>query len=153
MPASTSNYAAVARHRNTPVDRWYLRTLAVVTIAVAIAGLAPSVVDRSRRLGPMTALATMHGILFFLWLVLFLVQATLAATRRVAAHRGMGVVAIVLLVLLGPRSQGVTIDMVRRGCDLSGYRMMRADPLFGSIFNFVDVLEFPSLARVVLAMA
>jgi hypothetical protein len=56
MPASTSNYAGVARQRNTAVDRWYLRTMAVVMIAVAIAGFAPSIVDRSHRLGPMTLL-------------------------------------------------------------------------------------------------
>jgi hypothetical protein len=146
MPASTSNYAFVARQRNTAVDRWYLRTMAVVMIAVAIAGFAPSIVDHSRRLGPMTLLVAVHGFLFFLWLVLFLVQTTLVATRRVAVHRRMGVVAVTLLVLLVPLSYVVTVEMVRRGYDLSGDQIVTHDPLFGSIFNFVAVLEFPLLA-------
>lgn len=146
MHASTSDHAAVARLRNTAIDRWYLRTLALVMIAVAIAGFAPSIVDHSRRLGPMTLLVAAHGILFFLWLVLFLVQTTLVATHRVAVHRRMGVVAVALLVLLVPLSYEVTVEMVRRGYDLSGDQMVRIDPLFGSIFNFVAVIEFPLLA-------
>lgn len=31
--------AAVVRHQSTPADRWYLRTIAVVIIAIAITGL------------------------------------------------------------------------------------------------------------------
>jgi hypothetical protein len=146
MPASTSNYAAVAPQSNTAVDRWYFRTMAVVMIAMAIAGFAPSIVDHSRRLGPMTLLVAVHGFLFFLWLVLFLVQTTLVATRRVALHRRMGVVAVALLVLLVPLSYMVTVEMVRRGYDLSGDQIVTHDPLFGSIFNFVAVIEFPLLA-------
>jgi hypothetical protein len=151
MYASTSNQAAVTRPGNTAIDRWYLRTMAVAMIAVAIAGFAPSIVDRTRRLGPMTALVAAHGILFFLWLVLFLVQTTLVAARRVAVHRRMGVVAVALLVLLVPLSYVVTVEMVRRGYDLSGDQMVRTDPLFGSIFNFVAVVEFLLLAGAALA--
>jgi hypothetical protein len=146
MPASNSNYADVARQRKTAVDRWYLRTIAVVMIAMAIVGFAPSIVDRTHRLGPMTLLVAVHGILFFRWLVLFLVQTTLVATRRVPLHRRMGVVAVALLVLLVPLSYVVMVEMVRRGHDLSGDQIVTHDPLFGSIFNFVAVIEFSLLA-------
>jgi hypothetical protein len=120
-------------------------------IAITIAGFAPSIVDPSRRLAPLTPLATVHGILFFLWLLLFLLQTTLIAGRRADMHRRMGIAAVALLIVIVPLSYVVTVQMVRRGFDLSGDQMTRADPLFGSIFNFVAAIEFPVMAGAALA--
>jgi hypothetical protein len=92
-----------------------------------------------------------HGSLFLLWLLLFLLQTSLIAARRPDLHRRMGIVAVVLLVVLVPLSYMVTVQMVRRGFDLSGDQMMRIDPYFGSIFNFFAVIEFPVLAGAALA--
>jgi hypothetical protein len=133
------------------MDRWYFPGIAVVMIAVAIAGFAPSIAAPSRRLAPLTALAAVHGILFFLWLLLFLLQTTLIAARRPDLHRRMGITAVVLLIVNVPLSYVVTVEMVRRGFDLSGDQMTKADPLFGSIFNFVAAIEFPILAGAALA--
>ena len=58
----------------------------------------------------------------------------------------MGIVAVVLLTLLVPLSYVVTVQMVRRGFDLSGDQGGKTDPLFGSIFNFVALIEFLVLA-------
>ena len=149
--ASVPTDTAVAIRRRNAVDRWYFLTMAVVMIVVAIAGFAPSIVDPSRRLGPMTLLVTVHGVLFFLWLLLFLLQTTLIAARRVDLHRRMGIVAVVLLCSLVPLSYEVTVQMVRRGFDLSGDQMARLDPQFASVFNFVALLEFPLLAGMALA--
>jgi uncharacterized membrane protein YozB (DUF420 family) len=128
--------------------RWYFPSMAVVMIVMAVAGFAPSIVNPSQRNGPMTLLLAVHGILFFLWLLLFLLQTTLIAARRTDLHRRMGIVAVVLLVALVPLSYIVTVQMVRRGFDLSGDQILRSHPdaLFGSIFNFFAVVEFPVLA-------
>jgi hypothetical protein len=133
--------------------RWYFPSMAVVMIVMAVAGFAPSIVNPARRLGPMTLLLAVHGILFFLWLLLFLLQTTLIAARRADLHRRMGIVAIVLLVVLVPLSYMVTVQMVRRGFDLSGDQISRTAPdaIFGSIFNFFAVIEFPLLAGAALA--
>jgi hypothetical protein len=133
--------------------RWYFVSMAVVMIVVSVAGFAPSIADPSRRLGPMTLLLAVHGILFFLWLLLFLLQTTLIAAGRADLHRRMGIVAIVLLAVLVPLSYMVTVQMVRRGFDLSGDQISRTAPdaLFGSIFNFFAVIEFPLLAGAALA--
>ncbi len=88
--------------------------MAVVMIAVAFAGFLPLIIDCSHRLGHMTLLVAVHGIKFFLCLVLFLMQTTLVATRRAAVHRRMGVVAVALLVVLVPLSYLVTVEMVLR---------------------------------------
>jgi hypothetical protein len=150
MPA-TSTYATGTWQRNSAFDRWYFTWVALVMITVAIAGFAPSIVDSSRRLAPLTPLVAVHGILFFLWLLLFLLQTTLIAARRADLHRRMGIVAVVLLILIVPLSYLVTVQMARRGFDLSGDQMTRTDPLFGSIFNFFAVVEFPLLAGLALA--
>ena len=63
----------------------------------------------------------------------------------------MGIVAVVLLTLLVPLSFVVTVHVVQRGFDLSGDQGGKTDPLFGSIFNFVGLIEFLALAAVALA--
>lgn len=133
------------------VERWYFVGMAVLMIAIAIAGFAPSIVDPSHRLAPITPLAAIHGILFLSWLILFLFQTMLIATRHVFLHRNMGIVAVVLLGLLVPLSYEITVQMVRRGFDLSGDQMAKNDPLWASVFNFFSVIEFPVLAGIALA--
>jgi hypothetical protein len=125
--------------------------MAQVMIAVAIAGFAPSIVNPSDRHAPLTLLVTVHGIVFSFWLILFLIQTTLVATQHVLLHRRMGPVAVVLLIVLVPLSYEVTVQIVHRGFDLSGDQMAKSDPLFGSIFNFFAVIEFPLLAGAALA--
>jgi uncharacterized membrane protein YozB (DUF420 family) len=120
-------------------------------IAVAIAGFAPSIVNPSHRHAPLTPLVAVHGIVLSLWLILFLIQTTLIATRHVSLHRRMGIVAVILLIAFVPLSYEVTVQMVRRGFDLSGDQLVTGDPLFGSIFNFFAVIEFPLLAGTALA--
>jgi hypothetical protein len=132
------------------IDRWSFTCLALVMIAVAIAGFGPSIVDPSRRLAPLTPFLALHGILFLLWLLLFLLQTTLIAARRADIHRRMGIVAVVLLIALVPVSYVITVQMVRRGFDLSGDQFARFDPLFASIFNFFAIVEFPLLAGLAL---
>jgi len=150
MPSVPTAAADGIRQRNE-TGRWYYISLAVVMIAVAIAGFAPSIVNPSHRHAPLTLLVAVHGIVFSLWLILFLIQTTLIATRHVSLHRRMGIVAVILLIVLVPLSYEVTVQMVRRGFDLSGDQLTAADPLFGSIFNFFAVIEFPLLAGAALA--
>jgi hypothetical protein len=150
MPSVPTDSSAGIQRRDT-VDRWCFPSIAGTMIAVAIAGFVPSIVDPSRRLGSMTLLVAVHGILFFLWLLLFLLQTTLIAARRTDLHRRMGVVAVILLTVMVPLSYVVTVQMVRRGFDLSGDQMARNDPLFGAIFNFFALIEFPLLAGAALA--
>ncbi len=66
--------------------------MAPVMIVVAVAGFAPSIVDPTRRLAPLTPLVTVHGILIFCWLLLFVFQTVLIRSRRVSLHRRMGIV-------------------------------------------------------------
>jgi hypothetical protein len=51
---------------------------------------------------PLSALAAAHGIVFFAWLLLFLVQSRLIATRHVAFHRRVGLASVFILTLMIP---------------------------------------------------
>jgi threonine/homoserine/homoserine lactone efflux protein len=104
------------------VERWFFISVAVGGMVLFVVAFAPSFIDPSRRNTPLplTALVATHGLLGLGWLSLFLTQATLVATGRVAVHRRVGVFGAVLaaaFVLVGALTQ---IEQARRGFDLSG---------------------------------
>lgn len=153
-PTPTSDPVLVPLQRKSALSRslekWYFPGMAIIMIVIAITGFAPSIVDPSHRRAPLSPLVAVHGLLFLLWLILFLLQTLLVAARRVELHRRMGIAAIALLTSLVPLSYIVTVQMVRRGFDLSGDQVKGPDPYFGSIFNFFALIEFPLLAGIAL---
>jgi hypothetical protein len=162
MPSALTD-SAVTRESNTALGRWlgrwYFTAIGLAMIVVAVAGFAPSIIDPSGRLAQLTPLVAAHGILVFCWLLLFVSQTVLIRSRRAVFHRRMGIVAVVLLTLLVPLSYVVTVHMVHRGFDLSGDQGGKTclqgcddlrNPLFGSIFNFVTLIEFLVLAGIAL---
>lgn len=134
------------------VERWYFTGMAIVMLAVAIAGFVPAIVHPAERRAPITLLAAAHGTVFFAWLLLFLAQSLLAAMGRVQWHRRLGLSSVVLLVLMIPLGFLTTTAMVRRGFDLSGDQHLGFPPPLGldvytgSLFNFGGLLEFTILA-------
>ena len=93
---------------------------AVFVILLNVAGFAPSLIDQSRRVAPPTWLVTAHGALAGAWLLFFLVQTTLVASRRTAIHRRLGVAGpFIAFAMIAVGSMAV-IDLARRGYDLSG---------------------------------
>ena len=86
------------------------------------------------------------------WLLLFLAQATLVATGRTSIHRRLGAIAPALTVVMIVLTFETTIEMVRRGHDLSGDLYRPAAPpgapvpsvaeLDGGLGAFVGALNF-----------
>lgn len=89
-------------------------------ILIQIAGFGPSLADRSMRNEGPSWLVIIHGAVAGAWLLLFLGQATLVATRRTSIHRRLGAIAPTLMVVMVVLIFQTTIEMVRRGHDLSG---------------------------------
>lgn len=83
-------------------DRWYFTGMAIVMIAISVAGFLPAIAHPATRRAPLTFLAVAHGIVFFAWLLLFLAQSSLVATRRTAWHRRVGPASLVLLAIMIP---------------------------------------------------
>jgi hypothetical protein len=130
---------------------FYVATAAFV-ILLNVAGFGPSLVDGSMRNGPPSSLVIVHGLVGSAWLLLFLAQTTLAATGRIWIHRRLGAAAPVLAVILIWLTFQMTIEMIRRGHDLSGDLLRPAGPpggpvpsvaeLDGGLGAFVSSLNF-----------
>jgi hypothetical protein len=115
--AAVTSPRKVIRRRTS---RWFYVGLAVSVIAVSVAGFAPSIIDRSRRIAPATSLSVAHGILAVAWLLVFLTQATLVATHRPSVHRRLGAAGAVLALIMVVVTYASVVDWARRGYDVSG---------------------------------
>jgi hypothetical protein len=154
--ATTSSQVPSASRTKKFVERWYFTSMAIVMLAVSIVGFMPSIAHPTGRRAPLTLLAAAHGIVFFAWLLLFLVQSLLVATRRVGWHRRLGLASVFLLALIIPLSFTTTVEMARRGFDLSGDqhitprpkpgKTLELDAATASVFNFVGLFMFAMLA-------
>jgi len=157
--ATTAHQTQVTKPVSQPVRRWFFVGMALVFIAISIAGFLPAIINPTTRRAPLTLLAAVHGVVFLLWLFLYLAQALLIANRRVNLHRRLGFAGIVVMALMiyfGFTSMTATI---RRGFDLSGDQHMdphpdgltTVDAPTAMIFNFSSLVTFGILAVVAIA--
>lgn len=101
-------------------SRWFYVGVALLTILINIAGFAPSLVDSSGRLAPLTLGVAAHAAVSSAFLLLFLAQAALVATGRTRVHRRFGFAGAVLAALLIVLTWLMAVETSRRGYDLSG---------------------------------
>jgi uncharacterized membrane protein YozB (DUF420 family) len=78
---------------------------ALLMLAVIAYGFAPSFYMRGwmaprDKMEPLIALVVLHGVLFTVWMLLFVAQSCLVAAGRVDLHRRLGTVGFVLLPAL-----------------------------------------------------
>jgi hypothetical protein len=145
MQATTAIPVSAAPSRNTSADHRFYLGSAIGLLAVAIVAFVPGMIDASSRRGPITVLAAVHGVAFFGWLVLYLVQTVLASTGNLRLHRRLGVVGMVLavgMIVIGYRT---TIEMVRRGFDLSGDLARMGPVILQTSFQLVGLPLFGGL--------
>jgi hypothetical protein len=141
---------ARVNQRQTFVERWFYVSTAMVALAIAVAGFAPSIIDQTSRRAPLTPLVVAHGAVFAAWLLIYLVQTLLAATSRVAIHRRLGAAAaglVPVMVLVGFQT---TVAMARRGFELSGDVDVDGDALRAAVVNFGSLLDFAILVSMAL---
>ena len=117
--AAVNGQEATALKRRVP-RRWFYVGAGVFALLLAFAGFGPSLIDQSRRNAPITPLLIAHGAATLAWLLLFLTQAALVATRRVAVHRRLGWVGLGFAAVVIVLGFYTSIDSSRRYVDLSG---------------------------------
>jgi hypothetical protein len=146
---ATAEMASEATGRRRRVDRWFYIGVGLFVILLSVVGFGPSIIDESRRNAPPTPMAIAHGIVAGSWLLLFLTQSSLVATRRIAVHRRLGMVGPVLAIALIVLGCLVTVGEVRRGYDLSGdvtRALARPGSLLpapaGLLFSLAGFLDF-----------
>jgi hypothetical protein len=135
------------------VDRWFYIGVAVVAILLSIAGFGPSIVDTSLRRGSVTALAVAHAALVSSWLLVFLTQAYLVATRRIRVHRRLGVLGALLAAVVIVVTFVASVETTRRGHDLSGDIARAAGGSLtadGLLFPLVSLFNFGILVTAAL---
>jgi hypothetical protein len=128
--------------RRLPVDRWFYIGMAICAIIVSVLGFAPSIVNTAARKTPPSSLVAAHGIVSAAWLLVFLAQTTLVATRRIPVHRRLGTAAVILAPVMIVLGYMTAIAMARRGFDSSGDLHIEADPLLGLVNPLGDLLTF-----------
>jgi hypothetical protein len=143
--AATAPALPVSCH-SPATEGWFYGCMGVFAFLFCVVAFGPSIMHTERRLGLITPLLAVHGIVFFAWLLLFVAQTILARTRNLALHRSMGMWSAILagaLVVLGCQT---TIAMGRRGYDLSGDLVgSRFDPLAAMAFPLLDIFMFAVL--------
>jgi hypothetical protein len=145
MQDQGTSSATVQVARRPTVDRWFYIGMAICTFITIVLGFAPSLINTAARKAPLTPLAAAHGIVSAAWLLIFLAQTTLVATRRIPVHRRLGEAAMFLAPVMIVVGYMAAITMVRRGFDLSGDLHIEADPLLRLVNPLGDLLLFTIL--------
>ncbi len=136
-PAPTVHLA-----RRPRVDRWFYIGMAICTLITIVLGFAPSLIHTAARRALPSTLATAHGIVSAAWLLIFLVQSTLVATRQISVHRRLGTAVVFLAPVIIVLGYTTAVTMARRGFDLSGDLHIEADPLLGMVNPLGDLVPF-----------
>jgi hypothetical protein len=97
--------------------------------------------------GPFTAIVHVHGVLFTAWVLLFIVQTALVASRRVAVHRRLGVAGAVLAAAMVVVGTFLAIASAARGSAPPG-----VDPLAFLIIPIFDMVLFATFVTTALAL-
>lgn len=119
--------------------------MAAVALAFSLVAFAPAMLSPAGRRGPLSLLLAVHGAVFLAWLLLFMTQALLVASRKLVLHRILGTASIALAAAMIVLAYCVTIEMARRGYDLSGDLAAQRDPLAAIGFPLIDTLLFAIL--------
>src|SRR6476469_4975410 len=82
------------------IDHWFYIGVGIFVVLLSIAGFAPSIVSPTARTVPLpfTLPVALHALCGSAWVLLFLLQAVLVATRRTNLHRRVGVAGAVIAV-------------------------------------------------------
>ena len=97
--------------------------------------------------GPITALVHGHAALFTAWVLLFIVQTALVASRRVAVHRRLGVAGALLAAAMLAAGTFLAIATAARGSAPAG-----ADPLAFLAIPIFDMVLFATFVTAALAL-
>ena len=151
--ATASNRTATEVETKRNTERRFFTGMALGMICISFLAFIPSIAHPAERRAPLSALAAAHGLVFFAWLLVFLIQSRLIATHRVAIHRRLGLASIVILALMIPLAYTTTIAMVRRGYDLSGDLSIgiNNELALETVFPLANLLIFTTLAIAALA--
>jgi len=154
--------AAAGQRTETPAkatvgahDRLFYGGMAIAMAVIVFSGFAATYYMRflaggpwaTLSGGPFTSLVHLHGALFTGWVLLFIAQTALVASRRVAAHRRLGVAGAVLAAAMVLAGTSTAIATARRGGAPPG-----VDPLAFLAIPIFDMILFGTFITAALAL-
>jgi hypothetical protein len=136
-------------------DRAFYSGMAILMALTVFAGFAPTYYLRGYFGAPvtfsgntgLTPLMQVHGALFTGWVLLFIVQTALVASRRVAVHRRLGIAGVVLAAAMIAVGVRTAIAGAARGSGPPGI-----DPLAFLVVPLFDMLLFAGFVAAAVRM-
>ena len=140
--------AAVTPSRAVPVaasDRKFYSGIAILMAVIVFVGFAPTFYLRSYFGAPTTItgattlvpMTIVHALVFTSWVLLFVVQTSLVASRRVALHRRLGIAGVVLAALMAVVGLTTAFGAASRGSTAPGFT-----PIEFLVVPFFDIVLF-----------
>lgn len=136
-------------------DRWFYGGMAAALGSTVLAGFAPTYYVRLLDGGPMatlsggpfTLLVHVHGALFTAWVLLFIVQTALVASRRTAVHRRLGLAGALLAAAMFVAGLLLAVGTAARGAAPPG-----VDPLVFLAIPLFDMVLFALFVTAAIAL-
>jgi hypothetical protein len=146
-PAATRQPAY--RPVNRTAERFFYTGMAILLCVCVFIGFSPTYFQAGLLRAPLPSpILHIHGAAFTLWMLLFVVQATLISARRVRWHRSLGTIAFCLPPIMVVLGVIAALDALRRGVQIGPLdpSVSLAIPLIG-IVGFAIVIYASWRAR------
>ena len=128
---------AAVRHQRA---RLFYTAMGLVATLVVVAGFGGSYSGMVTGTGALTPLVKTHGLVFALWLVVFIVQTRLVAARRITLHRRLGLTSVALALAMVALGYATAVAGARRGFDQG-----TGDPVGYLVFPLGGLVAFTAV--------
>ena len=130
-------------------DRWFFGLAGLWFVALTLVGFSRTFYWRSNPV-PLPFHLIIHGVLYSTWILVFLCQTQLIATRRTAWHRRLGAVSVLLLILMIPVGFYVVLVKTAAGLksiDDAGFNLTELTLAFALAFAGLAMRRRPFLHK------
>jgi hypothetical protein len=136
--APASGRQPAYRPVNRTVERIFYSGMSILLCVCVFIGFSPTYFQAGMMRAPLPSpILHIHGAVFTLWMLLFVVQAALISARRVKWHRSLGTVAFCLPPIMIGLGVIAAIDALHRGV-----RIGPLDPSVSAAIPLVGIVGF-----------
>jgi hypothetical protein len=128
-------------------DRWFFSGMAIIAALAVFVGFAPTYYLKGLYGTPrLSTVRHLHGIVFTLWMILFLVQTTLISAHRPSWHRRLGIAGTGLAGAMLIVGTAVAIAAARHPQPVQVVAAGFPPPLVFLLIPLTDLVAFAVLA-------
>ncbi len=123
---------------NRTIERVFFGGMAVLLCVIVFIGFSPTYFRAGIVRAPLPSpILHVHGAIFTLWMLLFLIQAALISAKRVAWHRSLGIIAFCLPPIMIVLGFIAAVDAIHRGVQIGPL-----DPYVSSAIPLIGIAWF-----------